>query len=94
MSAETSPRESLLDGTSDEAAVERMITVEPHTIRRTIKGYYDRVMMERVGDRTYDEVDVVFPFLARCGSVSAIGKTRDGAVAMVERILTAKETRG
>lgn len=68
------------------------ISVEPHTIRRTIKGWYDRYNHERVDDRVFDEVDVVFPFLARCGSVSAIGRTRDGAVAMVERIIASKKS--
>lgn len=71
------------------------IIVVPHTIRRTIKGYYDhRVTLEWVEDRIYDEVDADFPFLAQCGSVSAVGRTREGAVAMVERIFEAKANRG
>ncbi len=67
----------------------REIVVEPHKIRRTIPGYYDR-NVGRVDDRVFEEVDLDFPFFARCGSVSAIGRTREGAVSMVERILKRK----
>jgi hypothetical protein len=67
------------------------ITVGPHTITRRTKGRYDRFNHERLDDRSFAEVDVVFPFLARCGAVSAIGKTAEGAVGMVEKILSTKK---
>lgn len=63
------------------------ISVEPHTITRTIPRYRNAFTREVVPERSYDEVDVDFPYLARSGSVSAIGRTREGATAMVERIL-------
>ncbi len=71
----------------------REISVGPHAITRTIKGHYDRYHHERTSDITFDEIDVDFPFIARCGSVSAIGKTADGAVGMVEKILRRKGAR-
>lgn len=62
------------------------ITVETHTQHRVVPGYWHRVDGWQE-PREWDEPDVDFPFLARSGSVSAIGRTHEGAVSLVERIL-------
>lgn len=62
------------------------VDVTTHTVHRKLPGYVHRYEGWQE-PREWDEADPEFPFLARSGSVSAIGRTREGAVAMVERIL-------